>query len=239
MVFALPGAHAERMSTILITGGNRGLGHQTAKELIAAGHDVWIGARDPERGRAAAEELGARSVQLDVTGDASVAAAAETVGALDVLINNAGISGGRVAPADTTVEHLRRVFETNVFGPLRVLQAFRPLLERSPNPVVVNVSSGMGSMTITSDPSRVESTFVNLTYSPSKTALNMLTSQWARAYPNMRINAVDPGYTATDFNDRNGRQTVEEGAEIIVRLAQIGPDGPTGTYQDRHGVVPW
>jgi len=223
----------------LITGGNRSLGYETAKQLIAAGHDVWIAARDEAKGRAAAEELGAHFVQLDVTDDASVQAAVETVGALDVLINNAGIPGARVPVPETTADDLRAVYETNVFGPVRVLQAFRPRLEQSSNPVVVNVSSGMGSMALTSDPERVESTFVNLAYSSSKSALNMLTSQWARAYPNIRINAADPGYTATDFNNHSGHQTVEEGAEIIVRLAQIGADGPTGTYQDRHGNVPW
>ena len=227
------------MTTTLITGGNRSIGYQTAKELIAAGHDVWIGARDPEKGQAAADELGARYVQLDVTDDASVAAAAQTVGALDVLINNAGISGGRVPVTDVTADHLRPVFETNVYGPVRVFQAFRPLLERSENPVVVNVSSGMGSMALTSDPERVESSLINITYSPSKTALNMISSQLARSFPEMRINTVDPGYTATDFNNHSGHQTVEEGAEAIVKLAQIGPDGPTGTYQDRHGMVPW
>ena len=102
----------------------------------------------------------------------------------------------------------------------------------------MNVSSGMGSLALTSDPERVESTFIALAYPSSKSALNMLTSQWARGYPDIRINAVDPGYTATDFNNHSGHNTVEEGAEIIVRLAQIGPDGPTGTYQDRHGAVP-
>ena len=229
----------DRMTTTLITGGNRSLGYQTARELIAAGHDVWIGARDEAKGRAAAEALGARFVRLDVTDDASVEAAAETVGELDVLVNNAGISGRRVPVPETTADDLREVYETNVFGPVRVLQAFRPLLERSPNPVVVNVSSGMGSLALTSDPDRVESTFTSLAYPSSKSALNMLTSQWARAYPQFRINAADPGYTATDFNNHSGHQTVEEGAEIIVRLAQVGPEGPTGTYQDRHGVVPW
>jgi NAD(P)-dependent dehydrogenase (short-subunit alcohol dehydrogenase family) len=227
------------MTTTLITGGNRSLGYETARQLIAAGHDVWIGARDPERGQTAADELGARFVALDVTDDASVAAAVQTVGALDVLVNNAGIAGRRAAVPETTPDDLREVYETNVFGAVRVLQAFRPLLERSDNPVVVNVSSGMGSLTLTSDPSRVESTFTALAYPSSKSALNMLTSQWARAYPDIKINAADPGYTATDFNDHRGVQTVEEGAEIIVRLARIGPDGPTGTYQDRHGVVPW
>jgi len=227
------------MSTILITGANRSLGYEAARRLIEVGHDVWIGARSPERGREAAEALGARFVQLDVTDDASVAAAVETVGSLDVLINNAGVPGEFVPLPEVTVEHLRPVFEVNVYGPVRVLQAFRPLLEQSSNPVVVNVSSGMGSIAVTGDPDRVESGLHNLTYSPSKTALNMLTTQWAKAYPTMRINAVDPGYTATDFNHHSGPQTVEEGTDAIVELAQIGPDGPTGEFRDRHGVVPW
>jgi NAD(P)-dependent dehydrogenase (short-subunit alcohol dehydrogenase family) len=203
---------------------------------------VWVAARDCGRGRAAAEALGARFVELDVTDDASVAAAVATVSAetgLDVLVNNAGIVGRRATVPETTAEDLREVYETNVLGPVRVLQAFRPLLERSDAPVVVNVSSGMGSLAITSDPARVESTFVGLAYPSSKSALNMLTSQWARAYPEMRINAVDPGYTATDFNHHSGTQTVEEGAEAIVRLATVGPDGPTGTYQDAAGTIPW
>ncbi len=194
------------------------------------------------RGRAAAEALGARFVELDVTDDASVAAAVATVSAetaLDVLVNNAGIVGRRATVPETTAEDLREVYETNVLGPVRVLQAFRPLLERSAAPVVVNVSSGMGSLAITSDPARVESTFVGLAYPSSKSALNMLTSQWARAYPEMRINAVDPGYTATDFNRHSGTQTVQEGAEAIVRLATVGPEGPTGTYQDATGTIPW
>jgi NAD(P)-dependent dehydrogenase (short-subunit alcohol dehydrogenase family) len=239
MVFSARRPMLGGMPTTLITGGNRSLGYQTAKELLAAGHDVWIAARDPEKGQTAADELGARFVQLDVNDDASAAAAAQTVGALDVLINNAGIPGRRVAVPDVTADDLRPVFETNVFGPVRVFQAFRPLLERSPNPVVVNVSSGMGSVSLTSDPGRVESSFVNLAYSPSKSELNMITSQLSRAFPNMRINAVDPGYTATDFNGHSGHQTVEEGAEAIVKMAQIGPDGPTGAYVDRHGDVPW
>jgi NAD(P)-dependent dehydrogenase (short-subunit alcohol dehydrogenase family) len=122
---------------------------------------------------------------------------------------------------------------------VRVLQAFRPLLEQSSNPVVVNVSSGMGSIGVTSDPDRIESTLHNLTYGPSKTALNMLTTQWAKAYPNFRINVVDPGYTATDFNHHSGPQTVTEGTDAIVEYAQLGPDGPTGGYFDRHGELPW
>jgi NAD(P)-dependent dehydrogenase (short-subunit alcohol dehydrogenase family) len=231
------------MTTTLITGGNKGLGYETARRLIAAGHTVWLGARDRERGRQAAAELGAQFVQLDVTDDDSVAAAAATIeaehGALDVLVNNAGISGGRVPVPGVTAGDVRRVYETNVFGVVRVIHAFVPLLERSASPVIVNVSSGMGSLAITSDPERLESTIVNLAYTSSKSALNMLTSQYAKAYPNMRINAVDPGYTGTDFNANRGTKTVEEGAEVIVRAASFGADGPTGAYLDQDGTIPW
>jgi NAD(P)-dependent dehydrogenase (short-subunit alcohol dehydrogenase family) len=228
-----------RMTTTLITGANKGLGREAARELLAAGHDVWVAARDPERGQAAADELGARFVQLDVTDDASVARAAAEVGELDVLINNAGISGGRIPVPEVTPADVRKVLETNVIGIVRVTQAFVPLLERSENPVIVNVSSGMGSLAVTSDPDRLESTIVGLAYPTSKSAVNMLTTQYAKALPGMRVNAVDPGYTGTDFNGNRGTQTVQEGTEAIVAMAQIGPDGPTGTFADRHGAVPW
>ena len=227
------------MSTILITGANKGLGYEAARRLLEAGHTVWMAARDERRGRAAADELGGRFVALDVTDDASAAAAAETVGELDVLINNAGISGGLVPVPEVKPEDVARVFETNVFGIVRVTRAFMPALERSANPVIVNVSSGMGSLAVTSDPSRVESTLVGLAYPSSKSAVNMLTTQYAKAYPGMRINAVDPGYTGTDFNDHRGPQTVTEGTDAIVAMAQIGQDGPTGTFSDREGAVPW
>jgi NAD(P)-dependent dehydrogenase (short-subunit alcohol dehydrogenase family) len=140
------------MTAILITGANRGLGFEAARQLAAAGHQVWIGARDQARGEEAAEAIGARFVQLDVTDDASVAAAVETVAALDVLVNNAGISGGRISPSEATADHMRAVYETNVFGPVRVLHAFIPLLEKSAVPVVVNVSSGVGSLGLAADP---------------------------------------------------------------------------------------
>jgi NAD(P)-dependent dehydrogenase (short-subunit alcohol dehydrogenase family) len=230
------------MTTTLITGANKGLGHEAARQLLAAGHDVWVAARDPERGRAAADELGARFVQLDVTDDASVAAGAAEVaaaGGLDVLVNNAGISGGRIPPREVTPEDMRRVLETNVVGIVRVTQAFVPLLERSDNPVIVNVSSGMGSLAVTTDPERRESTIVGLAYPTSKSAVNMLTTQYAKALPGMRVNAVDPGYTGTDFNEHRGTQTVQEGVEAIVAMAQIGAGGPSGTFVDRHGTVPW
>jgi NAD(P)-dependent dehydrogenase (short-subunit alcohol dehydrogenase family) len=237
---ATPGASGPRR--ILITGANRSLGREAARQLIEAGHTVWIGARDPERGEAAATDLGGRFVQIDITDDASVAAARDTIaaaGGLDVLVNNAGILGTQSPVAETTADDLREVYETNVLGVVRVSQAFLPLLAEGDAPVVVNVSSGMGSLGRTTDPGRIESSIVNLPYSSSKAALNMVTSQYAKAFPLMRINAVDPGYTATDFNAHSGPQAVEEGAEIIVRAAQFGRDGPTGAYLDREGTLPW
>ena len=231
------------MTTTLITGANKGLGHEAARRLIAAGHDVWATARDADRGRAAAEELGARFVPLDVTDDASVAAAVERVGSesggLDVLVNNAGIAGGFTPVPEVTADDVARVLATNVVGLVRVTQAFLPLLDRSANPVVVNVSSGMGSFAITTDPARVESTIVGLAYPASKSAVTMLTTQYAKAFPHMRVNAVDPGYTATDLNRHSGTQTVEEGTDAIVGMAQLDASGPTGTFVDRHGAVPW
>ncbi|WP_406260462.1 SDR family oxidoreductase [Streptomyces nigra] len=235
------------MTTTLITGANKGLGFETARRLVEAGHTVYVGARDAERGRAAAERIGARFVLIDVTDDASVQAAAKTVeadGGLDVLVNNAGIElrgpGNSVPPAgDTTADEMRTVYETNVFGVVRVTHAFLPLLQRSPAPVVVNVSSGLASLAGLSDPDSPAHFYQALAYPSSKTAVNMITVQYAKAFPGLRINAVEPGFTATDLNGRTGTQTVEEGAEIIVRMAQVGPDGPTGGYFDIDGPLPW
>ena len=230
--------------TTLITGANKGLGRETARRLLAEGHEVWVAARDPSLGQAAADELGARFVQLDVTDEDSVAAAAarvaeETGGRLDVLINNAGISGGRKPAGEITADDVRRVFETNVFGVVRVTRAFLPLLERSEHPVIVNVSSGMGSIAVTTDPERFESTLIGIAYPASKTAVNLLTTQYAKAFPHIRINAVDPGYTATDLNGHNGTQSVQEGTDAIVAMATLDPSGPTGTFVDRNGAVAW
>ncbi|MGP3940612.1 SDR family NAD(P)-dependent oxidoreductase [Streptomyces sp. 6N106] len=235
------------MTTTLITGANKGLGFETARRLIAAEHTVYIGSRDAERGRRAAERLGARLVVLDVTDDASVTAAAKTIeadGGLDVLINNAGIEartpdGGVIGAAEVTADMMRTVFETNVFGVVRVTHAFLPLLRRSAAPVVVNVSSGLASLERVSTPDTPTHAYPGVTYPASKVTVNMLTVQYAKAFPQMRINAVEPGYTATDLNAHTGHQTVEEGAEIIVRMAQVGPDGPTGGYFDIEGTLPW
>jgi NAD(P)-dependent dehydrogenase (short-subunit alcohol dehydrogenase family) len=230
------------MTTTLVTGANKGLGREVVRRLIADGHDVWAAAREESRGRGVAEALGARFVALDVTDDASVAGAVELLaaeGGLDVLVNNAGIAGQRRTVDEFTPEDIAYVFATNVLGIVRVTHAFLPLLHRSAAPVVVNVSSGMGSLAVTSDPERLESTLVSLGYATSKAAVNMLTTQYAKALPGMRINAVDPGYTATDLNSRRGTQTVEEGAEAIVAMAKVGSSGPTGSFTDRHGLVPW
>ncbi|MGH3983946.1 MAG: SDR family NAD(P)-dependent oxidoreductase [Pseudonocardiaceae bacterium] len=196
---------------------------------------MLLGSRDLERGAAAVTELGGldvRVVELDVTSETSVSHAAKLVdteyGRLDVLINNAGIVGRRVPALEIGADEMREAYETNVFGPVRMMRAFLPLLRRSAAPRVVMVSSGMGSIAITSDPERVEARFIGLPYPSSKTALNMITSQYARALPEFRVNAADPGYTATDLNGHTGRQTVLEGSDAIVALARIAPDGPTG-----------
>ncbi|RIJ69448.1 SDR family NAD(P)-dependent oxidoreductase [Nakamurella silvestris] len=235
------------MTNTLITGANKGLGKETARRLVAAGHTVWIGSRDESRGRAAAEELGARAVLLDVTDDVSVAAAAASIGSaggLDVLVNNAGVEprlAGNVIPTplDETADDVLRTFATNVFGIVRVTQAFLPLLQLSARAVVVNVSSGLGSLGGLADPASFTHFYQGLSYPSSKAAVNALTIQFAKALPGIRFNAVDPGYTDTDLNGGTGTQTVEEGAEIIVRLAQIGPDGPSGTFSSVRGAVAW
>lgn len=235
------------MTTTLITGANKGLGFETARRLMAAGHIVYIGSRDAERGRRAAEQLGARTVQLDVTDDASVQAAAKAIeadGGLDVLINNAGIErrdadNNVIGAAEVTADQVRQVFETNVFGTVRVTHAFLLLLRRSPAPVIVNVSSGLASLTRVADAGTAAYAYPGVAYPASKTAVNMITLQYAKAFPTMRINAVEPGFTKTDLNGNTGIQTVEQGAEIIVRMAQVGPDGPTGGYFDAAGPLPW
>jgi NAD(P)-dependent dehydrogenase (short-subunit alcohol dehydrogenase family) len=235
------------MTTTLITGANKGLGYETARQLIAAGHTVYIGCRDPERGQTAAQQLGARLVRLDVTDDESVTAAAELIeemGGLDVLVNNAGIEGrgennAIIGAEAATADMVREVFDTNVFGVVRVTHALLPLLQRSPAPVVVNVSSSLGSLSLAESPESPTFFYPGVAYPASKSAVNMITVQFAKQFPSMRINAVEPGYTDTDLNGHTGTQTVEEGARIIVEMAQTAPDGPTGGYFSAHGPVPW
>lgn len=233
------------MTTTLITGANKGIGLETARHLVGLGHTVYLGSRDAERGRLAAGAVGARAIQLDITDDESVQAAVRTIesaGGLDVLVNNAGIEeradgNAVIGPADVTADVMRKTFETNVFGTVRVLHAFLPLLQRSAAPVVVNVGSGLGSLTLLS--SAPADFYPGVAYPASKAALNMVTVQYAKAFPHIRINAVDPGFTKTDLNGNTGTQTVAEGAEAIVRMAQLGADGPTGTFVNRDGALPW
>jgi NAD(P)-dependent dehydrogenase (short-subunit alcohol dehydrogenase family) len=230
------------MTTTLITGANKSLGYETARRLIEAGHTVWMSARDPERGQRAADALGGRFVQLDVTSDASVARAAETIaaaGGIDVLINNAGIPGPYSPAEELTADDALAVYDTNVFGIIRMIRAFAPILRGSNAPTIVNVTSGLGSFGAVHDPERVEFKVNAPLYTSSKSAVTMLTVQYARAFPEMRINAADPGYTATDFNDHSGPQTVQEGTDAIVELATRGGTGPTGTYIDRFGIAPF
>ncbi len=227
----------------LVTGATRGLGRETARRLHELGHRVYLGARDPSTGAAVSTELGVQFVQLDVTDDASVQQAAAEIdrreGRLDVLINNAGIPGPYHAARDITSADALAVFDTNVFAIVRVTHEFLPLLEKSASPVIVNVGSSSGSFERTHDPDRVQSRSVLPLYSASKAAMTMLTTQYAKALPHIRINAADPGFTATEFNGYRGTQNITEGTDAIVQLATIGPDGPTGAFVDRHGPVGW
>jgi NAD(P)-dependent dehydrogenase (short-subunit alcohol dehydrogenase family) len=224
------------MSIALITGGNKGLGKATAHRLAELGHTVYIGARDAGRGRAAAAELGVPWLQLDVTDDASVdTAAAELArreGRLDILVNNAGVGGRDAKVDDYTADIVREVYDVNVFGVVRVTHAFLPLLHQSPTPVIVNISSRLGAFGAMTDPDSFQYPVFSPAYGSSKSAVNMLTVQYAKALPGMRINAVEPGLTATDLHGRSGPgvQTPAEGAEYVVRMATIGADGPTGTF---------
>ena len=230
---------------VLITGGNKGLGFETAKVLQQKGYNVYIGSRDAERGRQAADELGVKYVQLDVTDDISIQQAylqiQDREGRLDILINNAGISGGFKKPADLTVNDVQQVYNTNVFGIVRMMHTFIPLLEKSEQPVVVNVSSGLGSFGMVTNPESEEFHVNSLAYCSSKSAVTMLTVQYAKGLPQMQINAADPGSTNTDLvgDFSNNSKPATEGIKPIVELATIDADGPTGTFINGDGKMPW
>lgn len=238
-----PGTTIERMTITFITGANKGLGRETARRLIEHGHTVLVGARNREQGEEAAAALGARYVPIDVTDDASVVAAAANVaeheGRIDVLINNAGVHGPLGDPSDLTGADALAVLDVNVIGVVRTTTAFLPLLRRSADPAIVNVSSGMGSLALTHDPERPESHALAPLYTSSKAALTMLTTQYAKGLEDIRVNAADPGYTATDFNGYSGFQTVTEGTDAIVALATEGPGAGTGRFVSRHGEIAW
>ncbi|MDO8289948.1 MAG: SDR family oxidoreductase [Parvibaculum sp.] len=244
----------------LITGANQGIGYQIAKDLMASGFTVLVGARNPERGETAAKELGpdAHALQLDVTDQASITAAAaqvhKTFGRLDVLIQNAAIMttgdhpGSVLEYAKTKrasvvpLDEMRAVWETNVFGVLAVYQAMLPLLRATPGARIVNVSSGGGSLTIASDRSLPYRSHFSPLYAASKTALNALTLAMAIELEaeGISVNAVSPGFTRTAMNGYEGTETVEEGAREAVRVALLGKDAPTGTFTHAtFGTIPW
>ncbi len=244
----------QKQTSVLITGGNKGLGLETARRLGEQGWTIFLGSRDEGRGRAAAAKLTAGGadvvmVPLDVTSDESVTGAVwlvkEHTDRLDVLINNAGTPGRVVTPADVTVEEVRAVYDTNVYGPIRVTHAFLPLLCAADHPRVVMVSSGGGSFAVVTDPEQPVSKMHELAYSSSKTALNMITVRYAQALPEIKFNIATPGevanhtFAATDMNHHTGQLTVTEGTDSIVNLATIDADGPTGTFIDRLGPVAW
>jgi NAD(P)-dependent dehydrogenase (short-subunit alcohol dehydrogenase family) len=228
------------VTVTLITGANKGLGYETARRLIAEGHTVYMGARNVERGTEAASELGGEFVQLDVTDDASVENALHRIdqreGRLDVLVNNAGISAVGEVNGPIALE----VFDTNAVGLIRVTQAALPLLQKSENPVVVNVSSALGSFWAVTNPERRQFHFPSIVYGASKAAVSMLTVQYAKTWPDIKFNAVEPGFTATDLTPMSSAgQPVGKGAEVIVRMATIGKDGPTGSFQENEDELPW
>jgi NAD(P)-dependent dehydrogenase (short-subunit alcohol dehydrogenase family) len=226
----------------LITGANRGIGLETVGRLADAGHRVYLAARDAGRGRPAAEAVGARFVQLDVTSDDSARRAAGVVeqeeGRLDVLVNNAGITGPLRDVHDYEGGDMAAVLLTNVAGYVRVIHAFLPLLERSPDPRIVNVSSGLGSFGLAHDESRSESRAPSPLYAAAKSAINMLTVRYAQLLPGIRINSADPGMTATDLSGGQGH-SVEDGTDAIIAFALAGPGTATGAFRDRNGDLPW
>ena len=242
----------------LVTGANKGIGLQIAKDLAAHGLTVLVGSRNLESGQTAAKGIGAdaHALQLDVTDQASIAAAAERVrtefGRLDVLVNNAAVSHAgkpgtsfeeilKANPLTTApLADVRRVWETNVFGVIAVTQAMLPLLREAPAARIVTVGSSAGSLTLSASPDNPQPALSG-NYTTSKTAAHAVTLAFALALKStgIKVNIACPGFTATALNDFKGPRTVEQGAREAVRLALIGADGPTGTFSDENGPVPW
>ncbi|KIL38139.1 short-chain dehydrogenase [Gordoniibacillus kamchatkensis] len=238
---------------VLITGGNKGIGLETARQLGKLGFTILLGSRDEARGQEAtatltAENINAKAITLDITDLDTIQSAVKQIddqyGALDVLINNAGVcleSG--LPPSQHELTVLRNTYETNVFGSFSVTKAMLPLIKKSPAGRIVNLSSGLASLTEYNTPeSDAEKYGINLlAYMSSKTAVNALTVLFAKELKDtpIKINSADPGYTATDLNGHTGYRTVEQGASIVVKLATLLDDGPNGGFFDENGVIPW
>ncbi|RKE06327.1 SDR family oxidoreductase [Catellatospora citrea] len=235
----------------LVTGANKGIGYEIARGLGLAGVTVLVGSRDAARGPTAAEKLAAEGItatalELDVTDPVSVSAAAARIelahGRLDILVNNAGILLERgQRPSTMPVEVLERTFATNVYAVVRVTNALLPLLRRAPAGRIVNLSSGLGSLTLTSDPDGPYAPFPLLAYNASKSALNAVTVAFANELRStaVKVNAADPGYCATDLNGHAGPRTPAQGAAVAVRLATLPEDGPTAGFFSEDGAEPW
>ncbi|WP_417844382.1 SDR family oxidoreductase [Thalassospira sp.] len=235
----------------LVTGANKGLGLAISKGLASAGLSVWMGGRDRSRGEDAvqvlrAEGLDVRFIQIDVADDASVRRAAGTVGqeidALGVLVNNAGIVLDQASrPSELSMDEIKATYEVNLFGPIRVTQAFAPLLKAADDARIVNMSSSLGSLTLITDPTSLSSTINFLAYSSSKVALNAVTVSFAKEFEpfGIKVNSVEPGNVRTDLNGNTGSLTPERGAETAIKMALIDKDGPTGSFFGNYGRQPW
>ena len=244
----------------LVTGANQGVGHQVTRELVESGATVLLGSRDFARGQAAAQEIGdgAVPIQIDVTDTTSIADAAHRIedefGRLDLLVNNAGISRGSHSPSDladyaaankastASLDEIRTVWETNVFGTLAVYQAMLPLLRKSSDARIVNVSSGVGSLATNADPAYPYHSMFGPVYPASKAAENAITLaiMVELESTDIKVNLVSPAFTATNLNGFAGTQSVEDGAREVVRVCMLGPDGPTGTFTRwENTTIPW
>jgi|SRR5579859_5236597 len=234
----------------LISGANKGIGFEIARGLGAKKIKVLVGARDETRGQSAVDKLkaegyDARYVKLDVTDRETIRHAAERIerefGRLDILVNNAGIGEWGAKPSEADLAKVREVYETNLFGPIAMTQTMLPLLRKSKHGRIVNVTSGLGSITLASQPDSPVAQFQVLGYNTSKTALNSMTVQFANELKDtpIKVNAICPGYCATDLNNHSGPRTPAQGAVAAIEYATLGPDGPTGGYFNDEGRLPW
>jgi len=235
----------------LVTGSNKGIGKEIVRELAARGYTVYLGARDEQRGQDAAHEIAreggdARFVKLDLADSATIGAAAEKVkreaGKLDVLVNNAGVALEREPPSTANVALVKETFQTNYFGMVEVTQVFLPLLRASTTRVILNVTSGLGSITKHADPSWEFGNFLLLGYNSSKAAVNMFTVLLAKELreEGFKVNAVSPGYTATDLNQFRGKETAADAAAYLVEYALLDEEGPTASFFTKgEGRVSW